>query len=232
MASPEQRGRTTGQRSETRASFDDRRNLVKIREVAGIFRSNAVEDAVHDLMLAGIDRADIDLTGAIEPLERRSGGLFSSAADLANAPAERRHPFVSKADGAVLISVAAGTGAFAFGAAAAQRVFASGGEVWVAAGVAILGALIGGGVGAWVAYRWLRARFEWELDKQIAAMGVVVWVRVRSPEQEAAVIRILTEHGAEAVRVHEFEIDKSLEGTPLSALRPSSALPEEHVGVT
>ncbi len=165
-------------------------NRIKIREVAGVFRSKAVEDAVKSLMLAGIDRADIDLVGDIGTLERKLGGVFAGAEDLANLPTAPRRPFVGTIDGAVALSVVAGSSAFACGAAAAWGVVASGGETWAAAGAAIVCSLAGGGVGAWLAYRWLKGRFEWELDRQIAAMGVVVWVRVRSPEQEETALRM------------------------------------------
>jgi hypothetical protein len=39
--------------------------------------------------------------------------------------------------------------------------------------------------------------------------GIVLWVRVQSPEQEDAALKILSDHGAVAARVHEIEIDKT-----------------------
>ena len=54
--------------------------------------------------------------------------------------------------------------------------------------------------------------------------------RVRSPDREAKAQEILTPHGAEAVRVHEIEIDKRLQDIPLSALRLDPWLGEEPLG--
>lgn len=54
-------------------------------------------------------------------------------------------------------------------------------------------------------------------------------VRVRNPEREAEAIEILNRHQAEAIRVHEIEIDKRLEDLPLSSLRPDPWLGEERL---
>jgi hypothetical protein len=60
--------------------------------------------------------------------------------------------------------------------------------------------------------------------------GLVLWVRVRSPEREERAQQILREQGAEAVRVHEFEIDKRFEDTPLDALVLDPWLGSEPLG--
>jgi hypothetical protein len=59
--------------------------------------------------------------------------------------------------------------------------------------------------------------------------GLVLWVRVRSPEQEEKAQQVLLAHGAEAVRVHEIEIDKRLEDLPLSSFRPDVWLGDERL---
>jgi hypothetical protein len=69
-----------------------------------------------------------------------------------------------------------------------------------------------------------------ELEDQIALGGLVLWVRVRSPEREEKAQQILREHGAEAVRVHEFEIDKRFEDTPLDSVVLDPWLGSEPLG--
>jgi hypothetical protein len=64
----------------------------------------------------------------------------------------------------------------------------------------------------------------------MAAGGLVLWVRVRSPEREEQAQQILREHGAQAVRVHEIEIDKRFEDTPLSSLVLDPWLGSEPLG--
>ncbi|KAA1052991.1 hypothetical protein [Azospirillum argentinense] len=75
--------------------------------------------------------------------------------------------------------------------------------------------------------RVLGAERAGELETLMAAGGLVLWVRVRTPEQEEKAQRILREHGADAVRVHEIEIDKRLEDLPLASLRPDPWLSDE-----
>jgi hypothetical protein len=118
----------------------------------------------------------------------------------------------------------------AAGTAAAFGVLASGGSGWSAG---ILGTLIGIGAGTIAAVVMARVfhredlhGLEWmELDR-----GLVLWARVRSPEQEAMAREILRRNGGQAVRVHEIEIEKRLEDLPLSSLRPDPWLGSEPLG--
>jgi hypothetical protein len=64
----------------------------------------------------------------------------------------------------------------------------------------------------------------------MAAGGLVLWVRVRSPELEEKAQYILKDHGAEAVRVHEIEIQKRFEDMPLSSLVLDPWLGSEPLG--
>jgi uroporphyrinogen-III synthase len=57
--------------------------------------------------------------------------------------------------------------------------------------------------------------------------GLVLWVRLRSPDREKQVQEILRKYGAEAVRVHEIDIAKGLDEIPLSKF-PVDPLLAEH----
>ena len=57
--------------------------------------------------------------------------------------------------------------------------------------------------------------------------GIVVWVRVRSPEKEGEAREILARFNGKAIRVHEIEIDKRLDDLPLANLRPDPWLGSE-----
>jgi hypothetical protein len=207
---------------------DPRPRRVKVREVTGIFYSReALEDAVDELMLAGFDRADIDLLADTEDLELRLGHLFANVEELADMPVAPRRPFVGRTDAAVLFAVVVGVLSFMPAAAAAYWVTAHRGSLWASVFVAIVGGIIGGGLGAWLTYRWLKPQVGPDLDRQIAEMGIVIWVRVRSAEAETAAQKILKAHGAKAVRVHEMEIDPDGERGPLRFLRPHPLLRSE-----
>jgi hypothetical protein len=86
----------------------------------------------------------------------------------------------------------------------------------------IIAALAGGLAGCGIAMliapqilgrRWLRSPFT-----EAGTDGSVLWMRVRSPDREQKVLRILTERGAESVHVHEIEIQKRLGNLPLRSL--------------
>ena len=62
------------------------------------------------------------------------------------------------------------------------------------------------------------------------AASLILLVRVRSPEREAKAQEILLAHQAEAVRVHEVEVEKRLADLPLSSLRIDPWLGDERLG--
>jgi hypothetical protein len=68
------------------------------------------------------------------------------------------------------------------------------------------------------------------LDELTAARGLILWVRVRSPEQEALAQEVLLAHGAKAVRVHEIDLEKRPDDLPLATVRPDPRLGSEPLG--
>ena len=203
----------------------------RVREVAGVFRArDALDAAVEALLLAGFDRADIDVIGDLRALRQRLGTTYVAAEDLADVPHAPRRPFLAGADVAMYAAVIAGTLAAIGGMVVAFGVVASGGRAGLAFGAAAVAAIAALGVVAYLitrSYDQERARgLEW----LAAARGLVIWVRVRSFEQEEMARDILTDHGAEAVRVHEVELEKRPEDIPLSSLRPDPWLGSESLG--
>jgi hypothetical protein len=60
--------------------------------------------------------------------------------------------------------------------------------------------------------------------------GIVLWVRVRSPEDEQKASALLAQNGGVAVRTHEIEVEKRLQDLPLSSLRPDPWLGNQRLG--
>ena len=60
--------------------------------------------------------------------------------------------------------------------------------------------------------------------------GLLIWVRVRSPEKESQAQEILLRRGGKAVHVHEMELAKRVEDLPLHSLRPDPWLGDERLG--
>ncbi|KAB2716374.1 hypothetical protein F9K97_24565 [Brucella anthropi] len=191
-----------------------------IREVAAVFhREEILEDAIQALLLAGFDRGDIDIMGDIETVRRRLGALYVPPEDFADVPGAPRRAYIARDDIATATAGVAGMLFYLGAATAAMTVVASGGSLALVAAAAAAAGTVGAGIGA-AAIHLLGKKQAEELELQLMAGGIVVWVRVRYPEKEAQAQEILARFGGEAIRVHEIEIDKRLADLPLSKLKP------------
>src|SRR5260221_11883039 len=86
---------------------------VKVREVAGVFRSrDALDAAVDELMFAGIDRAGIDLMADFKAVREKLGGVYIPVEELPDVPQAPREAFFSPEDGGVPLTHSAGMLAF------------------------------------------------------------------------------------------------------------------------
>lgn len=198
---------------------------VKVREVAGVFRSRDVLDAaVHALLSSGFDRADIDLVVGAEARERL-GGAKIAAEELPEVPAAPRQSLIAREDIVLVWSLVLSILIFAGAGFAAWLVVKSGRELIWAGIAAAVGAMAAGWVGAQLARAFARGRVR-HIEAQLITRELVLLVRVRSTE-EAKATEILLRHGAQAVRPHEITIDKRLEHLPLHSLRVDPWLSDE-----
>jgi outer membrane lipoprotein SlyB len=203
---------------------------IRVRELAGVFRTReTLEEAVDALLRAGFDRADVDLMASADAVVEKLGRLYAPAQELADVQDVPRRAFLAREDVTLPLAGAAGILTYIGATAAAAGVVASGGALAAAAASAAAGGAVAGGIGALIARALGRKRAR-ELEMQLVTGGLVLWVRVRSPDQEQKAQQILRDHGAEAVRVHEIEIEKRLEDTPLSSLVVDPWLDSEPLG--
>jgi hypothetical protein len=203
----------------------------RVREVAGVFHSReALDAAAEALLIAGFDRSDIDVIGDLRALRQRLGATYVAAEELADVPRAPRRPYFAREDVAAFAAVAAGTLAAIGAMAIAYGIIVSGGKTSLAIGAAGVAAGASAGVVAFLISRAFDRERTRGLEWLAAARGLVLWVRVRSSEQEEMAHDILTDHGAEAVRVHEVELEKRPEDIPLSSLRPDPWLGSESLG--
>lgn len=199
---------------------------VKVREVAGGFRSRDMMDAaVHALLSSGFDRADIDVVVGAEARQKLEGAKIP-AEELPEVPAAPRQPVVAREDLVLVWSLGVSILIFAGAGLAAWLVVSSGGELVWAGLAAAIGAVAAAMLGAQLARAFTRRRIR-DLEAQLIARELVLLVRVRSAEEEAKAEEILLGNGAQAVRPHEITIDKGLEGLPLHSLRVDPWLGDE-----
>jgi hypothetical protein len=214
-----------------RASSDAVIERVKVREVAGVFHAReALDRAIEALLLAGFDRADIDLMASADAVRERLGSVYVAAPELADVPDVPRRAFIPRREVRSVLAGAVGILTFIGATVAALGVVASGGALALATAAAAAGGGAAGGVGVLAMRRFMDKEEAGELEAQVVAGGLVLWIRVRSAEREERAQRILREHGADAVRVHEIAIGKHLTELPLSAVRPDPWLGDERLG--
>ena len=203
----------------------------RVREVAGVFHSRqALNDAAQALLLAGFDRADIDVMAGLDAVGRRLGFVYVASEELADIPQVPRRPFVAPED--IISTKAMTVGIFVFvgAAASALAVIAAGGSTALTVVAAALGGVLTGGLAAWLMGRAFKRKQEESLAATMADRGIVLWVRVRSITQEDDARRILQENGGRAIRIHEIDLSKSTDDIPLSSLRPDPWLGSERLG--
>lgn len=213
------------------ALSDDILEQVSSREVTGVFHSRkALIDAADDLLVAGFDRADIDVSASFDELQRRLNYQSIPPADLADIPTAARQPLIDQGD-VLTTDAVVGSLAGCIGAVAMAYFLIVRGMAPLSVGiVSVLTGLVVGGVAVLVVRRRLQRERVRGLEKLAEAHGLLIWVRVQSPEKEAEAQEILARHGAEAVHVHEIELAKTPEDLPLHSLRVDPWLGDEPLG--
>ena len=213
------------------ASSDDILERLRTREVTGVFHSRkALIDAAEELLVAGIDRADIDVSASVDELDRRLNYQSIPAADLADMPITPRQSFMGIDDVLSAEAVAGSVAGCIATTAVAAILVARDTEPLYAGIFSILSGLIVGGIAVTQVRRRLYRERTLGLEKQSEWHGLLIWVRVRSPEKEAEAQEILMRHGGKAVHIHEIELAKRPEDLPLHSLRPDPWLGDERLG--
>jgi hypothetical protein len=166
-----------------------------IREVVGAFDdSQKLEDAVYGLETRGFDRAAFSVLASEDAVARKLGHRYRDVREMQDNPDAPRETFFSRASrleaeylpAPALASVGA-------------LMLASGGTalpVLIAAGS---GALIGAALG-----RLFHSHYATRIKEQLARGGLLLWVNVRDPEEEATALTVLRAHSAQDVHAHEL----------------------------
>ena len=178
-----------------------------IREVVAVFDSReALENAIEDLQSNGFDRTQLSLLARRDAVEEQLRQPLTDVREVADDPATPRSEPLERPDVGNVMGVAVGTPA-AFAALATAGVIAlAGGPL---AGIAIGALAAGGGVGALggLLAKSFNDQVVADFEQQIERGGILLWVSLRSPEQEAEARRILARHVKGEVRVHEVATD-------------------------
>lgn len=202
----------------------------KVREAVAVFQSaDSLESAANELLMAGFDRADLDVMTTVDVAKEKLAGHYKQADDAAKGPRVPHQAFVAREDKALLSAGVFGVLTYVGATTAALGVVASGGALALAAAAALAGGAAAGGFGALIARLIGRGPAQ-ELQEQMAQGGLVLMVRVRTTEREKRAEEILRKHGGAHVHVQEVELQKRLADIPLSSIRPDPWLGDERLG--
>jgi hypothetical protein len=196
---------------------DDIIKQMRVREVAAVFHSRShLDRAVEALLTHGFDRADLSIVEGRDEIRTRLGGVDIPAEDLADIPAAPRRALIDRGDFSATLALASALAASVGAIAAVWYVIDANGGPLLTTLAAAVGGVVAGGAAASIVANILRRRQDQE--EVVAMYGLVLCVRVRSPEQEEKAQMFLREHGGSAIRVHEIEVAERARDIPLSSL--------------
>ncbi len=215
-----------GKRMTTSGSKDDRGVVAtyRIREAVGVFHDlERMERAVEELELAGFDRSQINVITSKEEAERRLGRPIRDIREIeetgevpTDAPPLEDDVETVRVE---LLSTLAAIGSIG----AIGAVVATGGGLAAAIAAALAGGGASGSLAALLA-RWLDEKRARQLEEQLRAGGLLLFVAVRNPEQEKKAVEILRKYSAEDVHVHEIERTWTEDDIPFAKAQPDPFL--------
>jgi hypothetical protein len=176
------------------------------REVVAVLDSaEALENAVFTLETHGFDRAALSVLASEHAAERTLGHRFRRVEEMEDEPKAPRATFFSR------VSQVEAEFGLAPGLAFVAAVALGLGTAPVALPM-LVGAGGGAAIGA-VLGRLIHVRHAERLAEQLARGGLLLWVNVRTPEEERKAIAALEALGARDVHAHDLAAQTS-GGTP------------------
>ena len=169
----------------------------QIREVVGVFdKAESLEDSVFELETHGFDRAAFSLLASERTVEGKLGRRYRRVEEMEDEPRAPRDTFFSRVSRLEaefgLAPALAFIGAVAAGLGSAPVTL----PILVAAGS---GGLVGAVLG-----RSIHRRHADRLQEQLERGGILLWVNVRSEQEERKAVSVLQAHTARDVRAHDI----------------------------
>jgi hypothetical protein len=195
-------------------------------EVVGVLPNEAeLETAVEELLSSGLDRQQISIL-AIRHNRSANGAPSKADASVSRLEDDPQSPlgaFASAHSRAELEAATVGVPLYVFGVGGYVATVASGGSLAFALAALLLAGAAGAGLGGLLAHTMAR-RHRDAVAAQIDKGGLLLWVQVRSLDQEKKAIGALNRHRARHVHVHEVEREWGIEDVPFHDAQPDPFL--------
>jgi hypothetical protein len=175
---------------------------IDVPEAVGVFDSfETLQQTIYDLMMAGFSRYDISVLGGHEAMKAKFGRHWWTAADLEDEPDAPRAAFVSEEAIGELEGGIVGGFLFVGSAIAMAALLTPASTLLGSVAAVAIGGTPGAVVGTLLARRVNRHHKDYYAE-QIAHGGILVWVRVNTPEKARIATEIMTAHSGRDVHVH------------------------------
>ena len=200
-----------------------------VREAVGVVDSlEELEELVNQLTTHGVDRTDISLMGSFSAVFQKLKKVYRRPDEVADLPDVPRRALVTRDDVFVATPLVFGTLLTVGSFGAALPIVASGGALAAAVAAAIGGGAAAGALARIIRDKVVNPRDAARLEDDLTSGGLVVFVRVDTPDEEAQALKIMRDVGADNVHVHEIDIRRTREDVPLGAIQPllGEALPQ------
>ncbi|OHB28784.1 MAG: hypothetical protein A2790_22340 [Phenylobacterium sp. RIFCSPHIGHO2_01_FULL_69_31] len=200
-----------------------------VREAVGVVDSlEELEELVNQLTTHGVDRTDISLMGSFSAVFHKLKKVYRRPDEVADLPDVPRRALVTRDDVFVATPLVFGTLLTVGSFGAALPIVASGGALAAAVAAAIGGGAAAGALARIIRDKVVNPRDAARLEDDLTSGGLVVFVRVDTPDEETQALKIMRDVGADNVHVHEIDIRRTREDVPLGAIQPllGEALPQ------
>lgn len=179
-------------------------HAIPVPEAVAVFDSReTLQAAIYDLRMAGFSRWDLSLLGAETALKEKLGEAYWHSDEMEDTPEAPRAAFVSEEAIGELEGGVAG-GFFFLGSAIAMAAMLGPASTLAASIAAIaVGGAPGAVIGTLLARRVGKHHRDY-YESQIKHGGLLLWVRVDTPEKQAMAEKILAGHSGHDVHVHPW----------------------------
>jgi len=173
-----------------------------IYEIVGIFDDEeSFKATIDELLSSGFDRASLGLLATEKAVEEKLGHKYQKSTEAEDDPEAPRVAYVSKesigdAEGAII-----GTLLYVPAVATTGALVASG----AAMGVIVAATALAGGAGALIGSilaAQLGQHHSEYIQEELDRGGIVLWVRLLSPEEKDTAKRVFKKYSAHDVHVH------------------------------
>lgn len=179
---------------------------VMVHEAVGVFdNAENLQQAVDRLQEQGFDRAEISVLASEVAIKEKLGHIYQRIEEAEDDPESPRAVFVAKETLGDIEGAIIGTPLYIAAAATGAAVVATGGTLLGAILATTAAGAAGTAIGIILAKIYSDNYAEY-IQNQINRGGLLLWVHLKTPDEESKAKAILEKYSARDVHVHEVPV--------------------------